>query len=440
MSRQEIPARIGSTVSLLIACVSAHTTARAEGPPQADASEATRHDLALARFNAGIVHFDRREWDAALAEFIKSRELYPTQSATRNAAVCLRKEGRFDEALELYTALLNEFPELPQRDREFALNEVRDLEDSVGTIDVANAPPGASIVVDGRERGRVPLSKPLRVSVGARSIRILLDGFLPFETRVDVAGRQTVVLKTHLQPLAWRDRRALFALEADGAFGVAPLFGGDVLAGCSGSCSKTEPIGLHGVVHGDYQPNSDLAFAIDAGFLATTLQSKGRQTQILPVGKAANAGVADDSIALYGLTLGGSACVHRGAPWVYTLGVGVGVVLGSVRDSRKGRFTNSSGDTYEVNVTLGESAMYLYVVPEVRFGRRLGKNVEVSIGVEPMLLAAIRQPHFPGDATGILAASPSKGRGDGLAYFSNESLTGSFLLFVGPSVGVRYDF
>jgi hypothetical protein len=158
--------------------------------------------LAEARtlFESGIAHFDRAEWSAALADFLRSRELYPTKSATKNAAVCFRKEGRFDEALETFEALLRDFPDLAPGDRAFAEKEIADLRGSIGSIEIDNAEPGASIIIDSRARGAYPVA-PLRVSAGSHVIRVYKEGFSPFERRVDVAGRQVAVVDAHLAPL-----------------------------------------------------------------------------------------------------------------------------------------------------------------------------------------------------------------------------------------------
>src|SRR5262245_57725646 len=73
--------------------------AQAEEPRRA-----TEMNVVEARthFERGVAHFDRREWQPALAEFLRSRELAPTRGNTKNAAICLRKVGRFDDALDLF--------------------------------------------------------------------------------------------------------------------------------------------------------------------------------------------------------------------------------------------------------------------------------------------------------------------------------------------------
>jgi hypothetical protein len=172
-------------------------------------------EQARALFESGLVHFDRGEWSAALADFLRSREIFPTRSATMNAAVCLRHEGRFDEALEFLEELLRTYTDLRPGDRAFAEKESAELRASVGAIDLTGAEPAATVVIDGRTRGVTPLSAPLRVPSGTRTVRVFKQGFLPFERRVDVAGRQTVLVEAKLAALTSAGR--LVVTEAGGA-------------------------------------------------------------------------------------------------------------------------------------------------------------------------------------------------------------------------------
>jgi len=70
-------------------------------------------------------------------------------------------------------------------DRDLLEEELRKL---VGTIEIEEAEPGATIVIDGQNRGDYPPLVPLRVGRGSHTVRVHKAGFVPFETRVDVAG------------------------------------------------------------------------------------------------------------------------------------------------------------------------------------------------------------------------------------------------------------
>src|SRR5262245_34778304 len=71
-------------------------------PPVASAPDGTTpapRDEALAHFEKGKALYKADSPAAALAEFLESRRLYPTRNATNNAALCLVRLQRFDEAL-----------------------------------------------------------------------------------------------------------------------------------------------------------------------------------------------------------------------------------------------------------------------------------------------------------------------------------------------------
>lgn len=169
--------------------------------PAAASPEDARKE-AEAAFRRGLELLEQDAWQAALAEFLRSRQLFPTRNATNNAAFCLRRLNRFDEALDMYEALLREYPDMDAEKKSAAQKEVADLRGLVGTIDIVGAEPGASIVVDGRPRPDFPLIDPLRVSAGTHTIRLFKEGFRPFETRLDVAGGQTVKVTAKMPALA----------------------------------------------------------------------------------------------------------------------------------------------------------------------------------------------------------------------------------------------
>ncbi|MBK8939722.1 MAG: PEGA domain-containing protein [Polyangiaceae bacterium] len=166
-----------------------------KGPDPANKPEAEE------RFRKGLKLLQEEAWTAALAEFVRSRELYPTRTATNNAAVCLRKLKRFDESLDMYETLLREYPNMPPDRKDAALKEVVELRQLVGTLDITGAEPGATIVVDGKTRAEFPIIDPLRVSAGTHSIRVIKQGFTAFESSVEVAGGQTVVVAAKMPAL-----------------------------------------------------------------------------------------------------------------------------------------------------------------------------------------------------------------------------------------------
>ena len=120
-------------------------------------------------------------FDAALAEFLESRRLYPFRSALFNAALCLEKLGRHDEAAEQLEQLLREIDDegTPEgaRDKERAQREIIEVSRHVGTVQIDGAEPGATLSIDGRQRGEYPLVRSIRVSAGHHIVRVFKSGF-----------------------------------------------------------------------------------------------------------------------------------------------------------------------------------------------------------------------------------------------------------------------
>lgn len=204
-----------------------------EGSALAQPDGDPRREEAKGHFLRGVEHVKRGEWDAGVSEFLRSREILPTSTNTYNAAVALRKAGRFDESLEMYQALLREFPDIPATEKDVAERELAQLRQSIGGLELAGGVARAKVVVDGRERGTLPLAAPVAVSAGSHTIRVSADGYLPFEKRVDVVGGQNVRVDVVLPALTAAGRlsvaeqtgKALEVVVDDAAVGTTPWEG-----------------------------------------------------------------------------------------------------------------------------------------------------------------------------------------------------------------------
>jgi hypothetical protein len=559
--------------------------ARAQTAPPAPVVDSVARDEARAHFELGLAHFDRGEYGAALAEFLRSRALFPTRAATRDAILCLRKENRFDEALDLVESFTREFPDLSDTDRAFAAKEERELRASVGALDVRSTEAGASVVIDGRARGVTPLAGPLRVGAGGHVVRVFREGFRPFEARIDLAGGETSTIDAGLQALAesgrlrvneqsgravdvlvdnvvvgrtpwegtlavgdhtvllrgegargtqaaaapvtsgrlttlnlateeltaiariepvpasaivaldgvvlgrgvWEGRLragrhtleataegfvpssprvtfaagerrvvplelerdptspawgarnpARFTIDVTGAPAIASLFGGDVVAHCTGVCTRSPALGALVMFRGGYQFPSGLGVTLDAGYFALAKDVRGRAAAIAVRGLPSNLGSADDELRVKGVRLGAAGAFHRGARFPFTLRLGAGVLLGSVRDARSGSFVNGAGQRYDVDVSETARATYLYFEPGVRLGVRLGAHMEINAGVDALFLVGLAEPSWR-DLNPVTTAPVPSSRGDGPGAFGRQTLAGSLLVVLAPGLGVRFE-
>lgn len=398
---------------------------------------------AIAHFDKGNELRERGAWAEALAEYLRARELYPTPNETTNAAICLRQLGRDDEALDLLEALLRDFPNLPAGKRSEVEDVIAALRAIVGSLVIEGGEPGATIEIDGRARGTLPASGPLHVKARSHVVRVVEEGFSPFEAHVQIAGAETVHLVIKLQPLpvpapsapiATPRKPLPFSIEIDGALLVVPSFGGDVVGGCSQGCTHGRGLGGYGVLRGGYALLAHLTVGLAAGFLGAEQTFTGRSTSLTPVGLAPSAGTANDTLELRGVLTGAWLGAHFGERYFLDLRLGAGAVLGWMGDVRTGTFHSSTGTGYSIGpVGSAAFASFFHLAPDLRIGARVAERVDLTAGVEGILLLGSSRPAWG-------PARPFDARVDGTATFKSESLSGHMVFLLAPDLGVRYRF
>ncbi len=425
------------------------------GPGAAGASTDSKQEAQRA-FYAGLKLLKKEQYEAALAEFTKSLNIFPTKTAKRNAAICLRKLGRHDEALEMLEALVRDFPDLSGPDRAAVDTAIKELSALVGNVDVRVNESGAAVSIDGRERGTTPLGSPARVTAGSHRVQVRKDGFAPWEAQVDVAAQATVPLQVKLvalapepeakpepkptQPVEPSDDdggdgvRSRLRLQVAGGISVAPGIGGEASDGCSGECTGSTVIPVTVFVRGGHQWPSGIGVSLDVGYLRFGQELRGRSMQLHEVAPAArvDSGVGSDDVVIQGPRVGVSAGYRSKGRWNWEARLGAGAFIGTSRDHRDGVFS-SGALSYQATFVENSSANYLIISPEVRFGRRLGAHLDISLGVEALILLPISQPMWR-DRNPV--PTPSIGS----AQFGSGSIAGKIIVLPLPTLAVGYSF
>jgi len=329
------------------------------------------------------------------------------------------------------------------------------------SLRVQPTPASATVIVDSVPVGHGAWDGRLRS--GAHVIEVTADGYLPFKKELDLKtdASESVVATLERDPTVFAQQgRASLGIELDVALPLGAIFGGDLSGSCTGSCSASLPLGMHSVIHGVYQTASGFGVGVDLGYLLTFRTLEGRATTVQPVGIAPNQGTADDKLRFGGLTVGGSAQYHRGVEWPVVVRVGVGALFASTSDARTGNFTNTTfNEPYTTSSRETASAAYLYVAPELRIGRRFGEHFELNVGVELLLLTAFSTPKWANKASVpttnfVTSCSPAQVPGeaaqcgaerrrqqaDGSGTYPAQSIAGTFMMFIAPGIGARYDF
>jgi PEGA domain len=159
------------------------------------AAKAAGEAEARAHFKRGDDFRDDKAWSEALSEYRQSHSFVKTKGAMANIALCLRQLGEYDEALDAYEALRREFPKLPAKMEAEVAPAMAELQGLVGTLVVTgDAPAGASLFIDDRLRGTLPLAAPLRLRRGHHALRVVKEGFAPIVAGFDIAaGKENVI-------------------------------------------------------------------------------------------------------------------------------------------------------------------------------------------------------------------------------------------------------
>jgi len=150
---------------------------------------------ARAHFQRGNKFFGDKAWLEALSEYQQSLALMKNRATMANIAKCRRQLGQYDEALDAYEALRREFPKLSAKMEAEVAPAMAELEGLVGTLVVTgDAPAGASLFIDDRSRGRLPLAAPLRLRKGQHGVRVEKEGFAPIVATFKLEpGKENVI-------------------------------------------------------------------------------------------------------------------------------------------------------------------------------------------------------------------------------------------------------
>jgi hypothetical protein len=411
--------------SWALACAS-----RAHGQSSAGASEG-----AQVLFEKGLRAYESGSVEAALDQFHKSLELYPTPAAWKNAALCLRELGRYDEALDLLEAFPRRFPDLPADEVRNNALKIEELSNQVGWVELRGVQPSSRYSVDDRERGVVPADSRVRVSSGLHRVRVSKEGMDPTEVSVAAQSGQTIVAEIDQRPAAAPSPSAwMLGVELGGA--LTSSLGGDV-AGCS-PCDRGLAGGGRAIAHVGHALGPKMFLSLDAGYLMVAQNIDHRQDAVV-VASATNpvTGTSSDDLSMRGALLGVSLGYRLPFGGDSYARVGAGSFLGWVRDERLGHFDAmvAPGTSYPLGQTQLQPASYGYLSAAIGLGFRPASHVRLGAGVDAIGMVAFRQPQW--DST--CDACKTAGR-DGESYFTSAAMAGSFIVLVSPFVEAGYAF
>lgn len=181
-------------------------TAAAQEPPAGSAAEEpSAADVARARteFETAVEALRQEDYPAALAALQASWTLNPRPIVMFNIANCQAALFDYPAAIASFHTYLEVGAESePAARLEEARGRIDELESRVGQVVLTVDPPGAQVLVDGREVGTTPLAEPVRLGPGPHVLELRKEGCESFRRELTVEQGERVEVVAVLLPAA----------------------------------------------------------------------------------------------------------------------------------------------------------------------------------------------------------------------------------------------
>lgn len=226
----------------LALCLSLCPAAALAQQPPPSASPAAIAE-ARQRYQRGIDLFEERNYDAAMAEFLRAYELTRNPAVLFNISATHELTGHFVEALDAMLDYERRAPPATVQQRradvDAALGRLRSR---IGTIVIRFEAAGLDVRIDGLQRPPSSGNTEIRVAAGRHRVSLAAPHYQPREAEFDVSGGSTIVISEPLVP-----ERAFMAVECN-VPGAEVLVDGRSLASTPVTSPLPVPEGSHHVV------------------------------------------------------------------------------------------------------------------------------------------------------------------------------------------------
>lgn len=183
----------------------------ASSDPSGQPEDADSIQEASARFRQGMEHFDARQFREAIREFELAARLVPSADLWFNIARAHEELSELEEAAEYYGRYLRDRVDPPDREAVEALIEqlraraesarlARRRQPTTGTLRVQSTETQAAVAIDERGIGDTPIALPLTLEPGAHRVSVRREGFIPFESQIQIDAGVTTAAYAELQP------------------------------------------------------------------------------------------------------------------------------------------------------------------------------------------------------------------------------------------------
>lgn len=188
--------------------------ALAQRPSSLQQNEARTH------FQAGAQHYEAGEYTRAVDEFQAAYRIYPSPVILFNLAQALRADGRLSEAVTSFRRYLEEAPRVTAEQRHDVEETIRELDAQRVTLTFEVEPAGATLLVDGRALGTLPLARAVEVLPGEHTLVLRLENHETRTERIEVSAREQRMITVTLRPTATSARLTVTATPPEAAIRI----------------------------------------------------------------------------------------------------------------------------------------------------------------------------------------------------------------------------
>jgi hypothetical protein len=167
-------------------------------PPTKPGPVAEAIEAAKIHFQQGVALFNDGNFNGALAEFQAAYDLRPSPGLLYNIGLTQKALFRYADAVATCERYLAEETKLTPERRAEVTQLIREMNALLADVTLTVEPTGASIHIDGRDAGRAPLDKPLRLAAGSHVVDIASDGYKPVRKDLMISAGNPVTLNIRL--------------------------------------------------------------------------------------------------------------------------------------------------------------------------------------------------------------------------------------------------
>jgi hypothetical protein len=150
----------------------------------------------------GVELFARGQWEASRQAFLRAWELKQHHAVAANLAEVEIKLELWRDAAEHLRYALRHQPAARTDDRRVAETQLEECRRHLAAVAVRANREQATIRVDGKPVGHLPLSEPLWLEPGRHTLSVELAGHGPEEAELDLVAGQKTSVELELRPLA----------------------------------------------------------------------------------------------------------------------------------------------------------------------------------------------------------------------------------------------